>query len=137
MQTESLVISREESLSSADFIDILKRSSLAERRPVEDSARIDRMLTHANLLITARDGKKLVGVARALTDFCYCCYLSDLAVDETYQNQGIGRKLIEAVRQHIGEKTLLLLLAAPAAKDYYARVGFTHEEAAWSIRPKR
>ena len=65
-----------------EFVDLLRRSTLAERRPVDDPNCIRAMLQHANLLCTAWDGSKLVGVARSVTDFEYCCYLSDLAVDE-------------------------------------------------------
>ncbi len=79
------------SITTEQFIDVLKRSTLGERRPVDDKPRVDGMLKYANLVCTAWDNDKLVGVARSLTDFSYCCYLSDLAVDEIYQHQGIAR----------------------------------------------
>ena len=81
-------------IGDEEFVDLLTRSTLAERRPVDDPKCIKAMLEHANLLCTAWDGEKLVGVARSVTDFEYCCYLSDLAVDAAYQKQGIGRELI-------------------------------------------
>lgn len=93
-------------------------------RPTTDNARIKQMFTHANLIVTAWDNDKLVGIARSLTDFCYCCYLSDLAVSKEYQTQGIGKKLIEHTKQCIGEQTALILLSAPTAMDYYPKVGF-------------
>jgi ribosomal protein S18 acetylase RimI-like enzyme len=49
------------------------------------------MLANSNLLVTAWAGQQLVGIARSITDFHYCCYLSDLAVDVAYQQQGIGK----------------------------------------------
>ena len=76
-----------------EFISVLKRSSLAERRPVDDPDCVKGMLEHANLIVTARDGAELVGIARSVTDFNYCCYLSDIAVDKHYQNSGIGRRM--------------------------------------------
>ena len=82
-------------ISAAEFISVLKRSTLDKRRPVDDISRIQKMLEHGNILITAWSGDLLVGVSRALTDFSFCCYLSDLAVDEIFQKQGIGKKLIE------------------------------------------
>ena len=81
------------------------------------------MLDHGNVLITAWDGEKLVGVSRALTDFSFCCYLSDLAVDEAYQKQGIGKRLIDETHRVAGFDTTLILLAAPAAREYYPRIG--------------
>lgn len=95
-------------------------------RPVDDLDRIARMYASSNLVITAWDGETLVGVARSLTDFCYCCYLSDLAVRKEYQKLGIGKRLIRETKEKIGDQTMLLLLSAPAAMEYYPAVGF-HE----------
>jgi GNAT superfamily N-acetyltransferase len=105
------------------FIDLLKRSTLDERRPVHDVPRIQRMLDHANVVVTAWLDDRLVGVSRALTDFSYCCYLSDLAVDKKYQHQGIGKKLVSLTHEAAGVETSLILLAAPAATDYYVKIG--------------
>lgn len=126
----------EPTLTPAEFVDVLERSTLAERRPVHDPERIRLMLAHANLIVCARDGKLLVGVARALTDFSFCCYLSDLAVDRAYQRQGIGKALVNEVLATIGPDAMLLLLAAPTAQDYYPQIGFTRVENGWII-PRR
>lgn len=120
-------------VSSNQFIDLLKRSTLAERRPVDSPNCIEAMLRHANLLCTAWEGLKLVGVARSLTDFEYCCYLSDLAVDVNYQRQGIGRRLIELTRSKLGPHAKLILLAAPAATEYYPHLGFQAHPSAWIL----
>ncbi len=92
-------------------------------RPTTDKARIEKMYQHANLVITAWDAETLVGIARSLTDFCYCCYLSDLAVKKAYQKKGIGKKLIRPTKEEIGENAMLLLLSAASAMDYYPKVG--------------
>ena len=113
----------EAKISADDFIDLLKRSTLAERRPVSDHARIQKMLDHADVLITAWAGGELVGISRAITDFSFCCYLSDLAVDQKYQHQGIGKHLVELTHQAAGDQTTLVLLAAPAATEYYPKIG--------------
>ncbi len=120
-----------------EFIDLLKRSTLAERRPVEDRKCIKAMLQHANLLCTAWDDQKLVGVARSVTDFGYCCYLSDLAVDVAYQKQGIGRELIRVTRRKLGPRANLILLAAPKAESYYPKIGFAAHRSAWILSPSK
>ena len=97
------------------------------KRPM-DKNRITRMYTHSNLIVTAWDKTKLVGISRALTDFCYCCYLSDLAVRKKYQHHGIGRELIRLTKDKIGDETMLLLLSAPAAMEYYPKVGLAKVE---------
>jgi ribosomal protein S18 acetylase RimI-like enzyme len=121
------------SITDAQFIDILKRSTLGERRPIHDPVAIAAMLEHANLLCTAWDGEKLIGVARSVTDFQYCCYLSDLAVDEAYQRKGIGKELIRLTQSRLGESAKIILLAAPRAVDYYPRLGFEAHKSAWLL----
>lgn len=50
-------------------------------RPTDDKERIQKMYDNSNLVITAWDNDKLVGVSRSITDWVWCCYLADLAVD--------------------------------------------------------
>ncbi len=106
-----------------DFADLLRRSSLDERRPVEDTGRLQKMLDHANVMVTAWANERLVGLSRALTDFSFCCYLSDLAVDKQYQRSGIGKELIKLTHAAAGQEATLILMAAPAAVKYYPKVG--------------
>ena len=108
-------------LTPEELAGVFERSGIA--RPVDDTERLRKMLAHANLTVTAWDGDALVGVARALSDFSWCCYLSDLAVDKAYQHQGIGRELIARVRAEAGEDANFLLLSAPEAMDYYPKIG--------------
>ncbi|TWT80340.1 hypothetical protein CA13_17530 [Planctomycetes bacterium CA13] len=127
----------EANVAPTEFIAVLRRSTLAERRPVDDAARIAKMLSGADVVVTARnEAGLLVGVARAITDFAYCTYLSDLAVDVTFQGNGIGRELIRLVHQKAGLDTRLILLAAPAAQTYYPHIGMNQHESCWSILPQ-
>lgn len=118
---------RELTLHPDEFIDVLKRSTLAERRPVDDVKRIKSMCQNANLIVTARKDGKLVGVARSITDFVYCTYLSDLAVDKSLQKQGIGTRLIKETKLH-SPQAKLILLSAPAAVNYYPKIGMTRHD---------
>ena len=120
-------------ITESEFVDLLRRSTLAERRPVDDANCIKAMLRHANLLCTAWDGQTLVGVARSVTDFEYCCYLSDLAVDQDYQKKGIGRELIRLTQSKLGSNAKLILLAAPKAEAYYPKLGFAAHRSAWIL----
>jgi len=119
-------------ITPGQFVDLLVRSTLAARRPVHDLARIAAMLEHADLLCTAWVGKRLVGAARSVTDFAYCCYLSDLAVDEALQCQGIGVELICRTQARLHPAATLILLAAPRAREYYPRIGMTAHPSAWT-----
>jgi|SRR5580658_4787801 predicted N-acetyltransferase YhbS len=122
-----------QAITEPEFVDLLKRSTLAERRPVDDPKSIKAMLKHANLLCTAWDGDRLVGVARSVTDFEYCCYLSDLAVDQAYQKRGVGRELIRLTQSLLGSRAKIILLAAPKAVEFYPRIGFESHPSAWII----
>lgn len=124
----------EPQLSSAEFIDVLVRSTLAERRPVDDRPRIEAMLKNAQVIVTARDDSGLlVGVSRAISDRVYATYLSDLAVDQAYQGQGIGRELIARTHQAAGLDTLLILLSAPKARTYYPHIGMQPHDSCWTL----
>jgi N-acetylglutamate synthase-like GNAT family acetyltransferase len=103
------------------------------KRPSDDLERIQKMIDNADVTVSAWDGEKLVGVARAITDYTYCCYLSDLAVSAEYQKSGIGTVLVERLREHLGEEVSLLLLSAPTAMEYYPRIGFEKTEKAFLI----
>ncbi len=114
-----------------EFVDVLVRSGLAERRPVSDRPTMQKMLDNADIVVAARDGQRLVGVSRAISDFSYCTYLSDLAVDQAFQGQGIGRELIRRTHEAAGLETTLILLAAPKAQSYYPHIGMTKHESCW------
>ena len=126
----------EPQLTADEFIDVLRRSTLAERRPVDQPDTIRGMLEHANVLITARIRDSLVGVSRAISDFHYCTYLSDLAVDQRFQRKGIGRELIRRTHQVAGVQTTLILLSAPAARTYYPHIGMQPHESCWVLSSK-
>ena len=112
------------------MIELYRASTLGERRPVDHRERMRLMLAHANLVITAWDGDLLVGISRALSDFAFVTYLSDLAVHRDYQKTGIGRELVRRTYEG-GGNTRIVLLSAPAAVDYYPRIGFTQHPSAW------
>lgn len=117
------------------LIDLYRASTLGERRPVDDRERMASMLRHANLVVTAWDDDLLVGISRALSDFSFVTYLSDLAVRASHQKQGIGKELIRRTQALAGKQAKLLLLAAPAAEQYYPHLGFTHHPQAWQLGP--
>lgn len=123
----------EENLSGDEYTQLLIKSTLGERRPIDDAARMQAMCRNAGLIVTARHNGKLVGVARSVTDKVYCTYLSDLAVDEAYQKQGIGKQLIINTKKQYPQ-ALLILLAAPAAEQYYPKIGMERHNHCFLLR---
>ncbi|MEO6151307.1 MAG: GNAT family N-acetyltransferase [Mucilaginibacter sp.] len=123
----------EPGLQAEDYKQLLIKSTLGERRPVDDIDRIAEMCRNADIIYTARHEGKLVGVARSVSDFVYCTYLSDLAVDEEYQHRGIGKKLI-AETKRLCPQALLILLAAPAAEQYYPKIGMERHNHCFLLR---
>ena len=122
-----------EPISATQFIELLRHTSLGERRPLHDAECMTAMAANGNLLVTAWDGEQLVGVARSMTDFAFACYLSDLAVHEDYQKRGIGKVLIDLSQQQLGPRCKLILLAAPAASEYYGPLGFDKNDRCWTL----
>lgn len=108
--------------TTAQIIEVYESSGII--RPTSNPGRIEMMYANSNLVITAWEGDLLIGIARCLTDFCYSCYLADLAVKKDFQKKGVGRKLIEMVKERIGPETSLILLSAAGAMNYYPNAGF-------------
>lgn len=106
-------------------------------RPDDDLERVAQMIERANLMVTAWNGAELVGMARALTDWCYCCYLSDLAVSRQLQRCGIGTALLERVKEEIGDAVTLVLVASPEAAQFYNRIGLPRSDQAFVLRRSR
>lgn len=127
----------EPGLSPQEFRTVLVASTLGVRRPVDEPERLEHMLRNADVIVTARDGAKLVGVSRAITDFAFCCYLSDLAVDAAYQHLGIGKRLVAETRAAAGDSASLFLFAAPGAEAYYPKIGMNPMPNGWVIKRSR
>jgi len=120
-------------ISTDEFIGLLASSTLAERRPVDDRECMEGMIKNSNLIVSAWDGGKLIGIARSMTDFHYACYLSDLAVDENYQKSSIGKQLQIITQDQLGSKCKLILIAAPTSNTYYEHIGFTNSQRCWVL----
>jgi len=118
---------KEENISVEEFKEVLINSTLGKRRPIHELERLSKMIEFGNLIITARHNNKLIGVARSLTDFAFCTYLSDIAVDEKYQKKGIGKELIRRTKLE-APMAKLILLAAPEAIPYYPKIGMQQYE---------
>ncbi|WP_295365711.1 GNAT family N-acetyltransferase [uncultured Succinivibrio sp.] len=118
-------------ISVESYVDLISSTSLKDRRPLNDYERIEQMLKNASLTVTAWDGNELVGIARSVTDFAYCCYVSDLAVRGKYQKKGIGKKLLQITKDNIHNNAKIILLAAPQAEEYYPHIGFEKHNAAF------
>jgi predicted N-acetyltransferase YhbS len=115
-------------------IELYEKSTLGERRPTDSREIFQDMIRNADLVITAWDNNKLVGISRSLTDFSYVAYLADLAVHEEYQKQGIGKELIRKTKENLKESCFITLLAAPLADEYYGKLGFEKNPRAWMIK---
>ena len=118
---------------SADaVIGIFKDSGID--RPVNDTIRMQNILDNSNLIVTAWDGIELIGIARSITDYHYCCYLADLAVKKAYQKSGIGKTMIDIIQNTIGDQTMLILLSSTPTMEYYPKVGFDKIENGFIIK---
>lgn len=113
-----------ENINPELFRQLLMDADMGEQRPVNDLHCIKGMVENSNLIISAWRGDQLVGVARSVTDFHYCCFLSDLVVHKGFQKQGIGKQLQVLTQERLDEHCKLILIAAPATEDYFQHVGY-------------
>jgi GNAT superfamily N-acetyltransferase len=124
-----------EPVDAADVVELYRDSGLP--RPIDDEDRIGRMLAGSNLIVTAREDGRLIGISRSITDGAWSCYLADLAVATSHQKAGIGRKLIELTKEAAGEESMVLLLSVPTAMDYYPKIGMERLDNAFIIWRER
>lgn len=117
--------------TTEQVIELYDRAGLP--RPTDDKDRIQKMYDNSNLIVTAWDNEKLVGVSRSITDWVWSCYLADLAVNPEYKKSGIGKKLLDLTKEKVGEQTMILLLSVPTAMEYYPKVGFIKEDRGFTI----
>lgn len=122
-------------LTSEHLSQVFQNSGI--KRPYQDLERLQKMIDNSDIIISAWNNDRLVGVARAITDYSYCCYLSDLAVDREYQQLGIGKQLVELLREMLGAEVSLVLLSAPTAVDFYPKIGFTNSDKCYIIARER
>jgi ribosomal protein S18 acetylase RimI-like enzyme len=136
-----LIYAVNDKIEPEELAALYRRAGL--NRPVDDLERIEAMIFHADLIVSAREGSpdmnpgRLVGAARSITDFRYCCYLSDLAVDPDHQRAGIGWELVRRTQQALGGEVMILLLSVPTAMEYYPKIGFEKNDRAFFIPRKR
>lgn len=123
-----------EKLHAKDVISVFRSSGIV--RPVDDEKRIQSMLDNSNLVVSAWNGAELIALARSVTDYAYCCYLSDIAVKKEHQKFGIGRTLIELTQEAIGEETMLLFLSNITALEFHPKKGFEKVENGYIIKRK-
>lgn len=122
-------------LSIEEIIRVYDSSGL--KRPTKDVERIRQMFDNSNFVMTAWLGERVIGISRALTDFSFCCYLSDLAVEKEYQKQGVGKELIRRTKEELGDEVMVLLLSAPAAMEYYPKIGMETVQNGFIINRKK
>ncbi len=122
-----------EPITSEQFVGLLEKSGLAERRPIRNSECMEGVVKNSNLVVSAWYGNELIGIARSVTDFHYACYLSDLAVDQKYQKNGVGKRLLSLTQEQLNEECKLILVAAPDANSYYEHLGFENNPRCWVL----
>ncbi|MDN6639470.1 MAG: GNAT family N-acetyltransferase [Tetragenococcus sp.] len=93
-------------------------------KPLEDKNRLQEMINHTPLVLSAWSDENLLGFARCLTDFEYFCYLSDVLILPNYQKQGIGKMLINEMKEYLGTRTTISLRADDDALGFYEKIGF-------------
>lgn len=120
--------------TAEELIDLYRACTLGARRPLGKPGAAATMLARSNLVISAWDGPLLVGLLRGWSDAVLTTYVNDLAVRESHQRHGIGRRLLREAKA-MEPDAMLVLLAAPQAHEYYGRIGFAQHRSAWVLRP--
>ena len=120
-----------ENLSFEEYYDFLKRSDLGSQYPQERfEERIIKLLNNRSVSITARNEEgKLIGIAFGITDFVYFLFVTDLGVDRSYVNQGIGRELLARLQEAVGgeDEITVVTISNENAMGFYEKCGYVSE----------
>jgi len=81
-------------------------------------------------VVFAYDGNLLVGVGRAVTDGEYYATVFDVAVRPEYQRKGIGRKILESLREELKGYWFVHLTSTPGNEEFYRKLGFRLQKTA-------
>lgn len=98
----------------------------AQDRRVED---LSTAIAHSNPIVTAWDGDRLIGFARAISDGIYRATIWDVLIHPDYQGAGLGRKLVETVltHPHVNQVERVYLMTTNQQK-FYERIGFEENQ---------
>jgi GNAT superfamily N-acetyltransferase len=93
-------------------------------RKAGDVPRLARMLEGTTQMVSAWDGERMVGFARAISDQAYNGYISSVAVHPRWQGKGLGERLIQALMAQ-NDEIKFVLTAVPGIHGFYEGLGFT------------
>ncbi len=79
---------------------------------------------HSDIVITAWDGEKLIGLINTIADGSLTAFIPFLLVNPDYQKQGIGRKLVRMIVSEYKSYERIVLLTEKDAVDFYRKCGF-------------
>ena len=122
-----------EKISPEQLLKLFNDANLKRPQSLE---RLNKMINDADILISAWSENELIGVVRCITDYSFCCYISDLAIGKKFQKKGIGKELIRKVQEYLGDEVMILLLSVPQALNYYPKIGFNKIDNAYQIPRK-
>lgn len=125
---------REDNLSASDYIECLSKTTLGRVRPISDPGRVQSILDNSSLVVTAREGGRILGLCRCLTDWHWVCYCADMAVVDEQQGGGIGQAMLLRVEQILGPRVGIALLSLPGAEGFYRRIGMEEPAGFWRDR---
>jgi GNAT superfamily N-acetyltransferase len=131
----TIVYAQEQGLSVEDYVAVLAATTMRDKRPLANTARIAEMIAGANFIVTAREDGAILGLARCITDFAWIAYCAELAVKESAQGRGIGAGLLKFAEEALGPRVGMMLVSEPAAVGFYRRIGMELQDAGF-FRPR-
>jgi ribosomal protein S18 acetylase RimI-like enzyme len=112
----------------ADVAEVLVKAGLSSELEIEST---EKAFKNSDITIFIKDGEKVIGVGRALTDFVSQGAIYNVAVDPDYQKQHVGHTIITTLVEKL-KGINIVLYTHPQTLTLYEKYGFKRNKTAFS-----
>jgi ribosomal protein S18 acetylase RimI-like enzyme len=112
-------------IDASELAPLYQQAPWAQGRTPDD---IRLMLGNTDVAVAVRDGTRLIGFGRVLTDYVYRATIWDVIVDTDYQGQDIGTQIMQRILDHPDLKRVELFWLCTRSPGFYEKLGFSSKE---------
>lgn len=102
---------------------------------VRNPDEIEKSFEKSSITCFVRNERKIIGFGRTVDDGKYYALLVDIVVRPEYQSKGIGKRIVNELKNRLKGYHFITLTAAPNKEGFYQKLGWKKQRSAY-IFPK-